>query len=188
MQVCKISNNGVHELQLVELGCQPHNGLLTNQLVTQVYVEAIATLPLSHEDFGISKDVLERVISKFHSFIETKIPDRPRSVLINEFFAHINFVVRTHPKLNVSNGRITEKHASAAVHSIRTCEVPEFDAEQGRIIHEFVINHLDKLTPQARSLIIKGTMKIDSGNNSEIINALRIYAWATGYSIYHIDF
>jgi hypothetical protein len=184
MQVWRREGGGRGELLLASLAGQVAGAYKTNTLVKQVQVHVRAMLPTSAAACGLSQDVYEKLLAKFQEFIDAPMPKKPQAVLFAVFFAHLDFVLRTAPDLQVKDGRLSVAHGAAAVKSIEAGEVPQEDMVRGQSLVSQMHLYQDRMSVQARRFFHKESISITDAEGSDVRNALRLYAWATGQAVH----
>lgn len=156
----------------------------TNTLVKQVHVHVSALFPTAASSCGLSQDVYEKLLVKFQAFIDAPMPKKPQAVLFAVFFAHLDFVLRTVPELQVKDGRLSFEHGIAAVKSIKAGEAPPEDIVKGQSLVSQMHFYQDRMNVQARRFFNKESMSISDASGSDVRNALHLYAWATGRTLH----
>lgn len=184
MQVWRCDAVGRGEPVLVDMGTKVPGGYKTNMLVKQVQVHVRALLPASAAAFGLTPVVYELLLSKFRDFIEAPLPKGPQTVLFAVFFAHLDFVLRTQPELKIVKGRLSIEHGTAAVRSIAAGDAPHEDMMRGHSLVSHMNHHQDKMSDQARRFFRNETMSVQDASGSDVMSALRLYAWATGRTVH----
>lgn len=185
MQVWRRGEQGQGEAVPMSLGAELPGAHKTNLLVKQVLVHARAMFPVSAGATGLSQEAFDKLLGTFRTFIDAPLPKRLQIASFEVFFAHLDCVLRSNPDFEPRGGRLSIKHASAAVKSIEEGDAPQESMERARELVSQVRQHQDRMTAQAKHFFLKESISVEDSSGSDVMHALRIYAWITGQTVHH---
>lgn len=180
-------DGGQSEPLLLPMGAEAKGAFRTNLMVVQVHVQVRALLPASAGAFSLSQAAFEKLHKTFRTFIDAPLSKAPQTVMFAVFFAHLDFVVRTRPELMVVKNLLQMAHAKEAIKSIAAGDVPFEDMVRGQSLVSQMRFHQSKMSVRARRFFLQEKMSVADPAGSDVVQALRLYAWATG-QIFQVQF
>lgn len=159
----------------------------TARLVPQTLLHLQVLLPSDAQSFGISQDVLDRLVATFNAFIDPKPTAKASAVTLVEFLAHLTEVMKAIPSDSKDRDWFSI-HAKGAVARIGTVTLSEQQRLLAGNLVEQMIRHQEKLTIAYRRFLHADKVRIALRKGtfewSDVHIACRLYAWAMGINVF----